>query len=279
MAARERQAANRDAQSANEQAHAAWNALAEFWDEHMGDEGNAFHQLLIGPNVERLLALRPGERVLDVACGTGYFARRLAELGADVVGVDFSEAMLERARERLAAAGANADLRLVDATDEAQLLALGERSFDAACSNMALMDMAEIEPLMRALARLLRPGGRFVFSVTHPVFNSGNVQMLFEAEDRDGEWVETRSVKVWDYLEPTAKPGLGIVDQPVPGYYMHRPLSLLLQPAFDAGLVLDALEEPVYPPDFDPPSPPHTHSWANYPLIPPALIARLRLPG
>ena len=260
---------------ADERAHEAWDALAEYWDEQMGERGNAFHQLLIGPNVERLLEIEPDQRVLDLACGTGYFLRRLIDLGVEVVGADFSAEMLKQARQRADAAGVELDLRQVDATDEAALLALGEGEFDSVVSNMALMGMAEIEPLMRGVARLLRPGGRFVFSVSHPVFNSGNMQWVHEGEDRDGELVETRAVKIWDYLQPSAKPGNAIVGAPVAGFYFHRPLGLLLTPAFDAGFVLDAFEEHGYPPGSESTSG-RAHSWSNYPLIPPALIVRLR---
>ena len=58
-----------------------WDQNATFWDEYIG-EGNHFHNQLIRPTVERLLAIKPGEVVLDVACGNGNFSRRLATLGA-----------------------------------------------------------------------------------------------------------------------------------------------------------------------------------------------------
>src|SRR4030095_7271820 len=76
-----------------------WDAKAAFWDERMG-EGNAFQRVLIGPASERLLAVRPDELVLDVACGNGVFARRLAHLGARVVATDFSARFLDLARAR-----------------------------------------------------------------------------------------------------------------------------------------------------------------------------------
>src|SRR4051794_22874274 len=75
-----------------------WDRNAAFWDDSMGDDGNAFHLQLVRPAVERLLGDVAGSRVLDVGCGNGLFARRLAGRGAHVVAVDLSEAMLERAR-------------------------------------------------------------------------------------------------------------------------------------------------------------------------------------
>src|SRR5947209_10351998 len=77
----------------NQKVQDAWNQNAAFWDEQMGD-GNQFQRILIGPTSERLLALQPGELVLEIACGNGVFTRRMAALGAHVVATDFSTKML-----------------------------------------------------------------------------------------------------------------------------------------------------------------------------------------
>ena len=109
----------------NRETKEIWNRKAVFWDERFGDQGNAFHQAVVAPATERLLAVRPDERILDIACGNGAFSRRLADLGAEVVAVDFSETFLERAKARSAAYAGRIEYRLLDATDEAQLMSLG----------------------------------------------------------------------------------------------------------------------------------------------------------
>jgi len=253
-------------------ARAAWETNAPFWDERYG-EGNDFQRVLIAPATERLLDIKADEFVLDVACGNGAFARRLAELGARVVAFDQSEAFIERARARTAEHVERITYHVLDAADAGALASLGEGRFDAAVCSMALMDMADIEPLMAAMPRLLKPGGRFVFSVMHPCFNnpegSSNVA---ERVDRDGELVTQSAIKVWHYIRPSVAKGLGIVGQPVPHYYFHRPLSGLLAPAFRAGMVLDGLEEPVFPKgDMTRP-----FSWEATRDLPPVLVARLR---
>src|SRR5579872_1790964 len=230
----------------NRQSQQAWSANAEFWDERMA-EGNDFFRLLVWPAVERLLQPAAGERLLDVACGNGLTSRRLAAAGARVTAIDFSAAMLDLARRRPGAS--DIEYLPVDATSEDALAALGAAAFDGALCNMALMDMAEIAPLMRALAAILRPGGRFVFSVVHPCFNNPACVQMGELEDRAGELVTTYSVKVSRYLTPFTQPGLAMHDQPVPHLYFHRPLHALLAPALDAGLVLDGIEEAAFPPD------------------------------
>jgi 2-polyprenyl-3-methyl-5-hydroxy-6-metoxy-1,4-benzoquinol methylase len=257
----------------NQQVREAWNRNAPFWDERMG-EGNSFHKTLIEPTQERLLDVRPGQRVLDAACGNGQFARRLAGLGARVLAVDISERMIELARARTAAGGDRIEFRVVDCTRADALLSLGEGQFDAAVCTMALMDMAAIEPLFTALAKLLKAGGRFVFSVLHPCFNSGRIVQVREQEDVDGQVVDRYSVRVAGYIRPLAHLGVAMIGQPVPHYYFHRPLSLLLHPAFEAGFALDGLAEPV----FEAPAEGQGSLFEQvYSDIPAAFVARLRL--
>jgi ubiquinone/menaquinone biosynthesis C-methylase UbiE len=106
----------------HEEVHSAWDELSAFWDERI-EAGTTWQRHLIQPSVERLLQLGPGERVLEIACGNGEFARRMSELGGQVVAVDFSEGMLERAR----AHGGNVDYRHTDAMAEGALLLSASR--------------------------------------------------------------------------------------------------------------------------------------------------------
>ncbi len=244
-----------------------WDANAEAWDSRMS-AGGSWQETLIAPTVERMLGLQPGETVLDVACGNGLFSRRLAELGVSVVACDFSPRLVEIAKAKTTEQAGRIEYHVADATDEGQLLALGERRFDAAVCNMAMMDMPAIEPLYRALSRVLKPGGRFVFSVMHPCFNGNRVTMLVERDDYGD--VPTYAIKVSNYLNPGVTKGIAISGQPVKQYYWHRPLNVLLNAGFSAGFVMDALEEP--------PSPTAASkeplSWANFDM-PPALFARM----
>lgn len=265
-----------DAQRLNDESRASWNEIAAWWDAQVGEDAN----LVVRPVVERLLEARPGERILEIAGGNGALARRLAAAGAQVVATDFSAAFLQLARQRTAARpdlAEHIDYRLVDATDEVHLLGLGEAgSFDAAVCVMGLMDMPTIDPLMMALARLLKPGGRFVWTIVHPCFNSWGATRQIEEENRDGETVTTYAVKVTRYLQPYTSKGRGIVGQPVPHYSFERPLGMLFASGFRAGFAVDGFEE-LGPPLPEDPSHLRPFSWANFPEIPAFLVARMRL--
>jgi 2-polyprenyl-3-methyl-5-hydroxy-6-metoxy-1,4-benzoquinol methylase len=256
-----------------EETRSLWERKAAFWDERM-TEGNLFHTALVAPATKRLLAVQPGETVLDVACGYGQWSRRLAQLGASVVAVDFSAAFIEAARARTTEHRERIDYRVLDATDRAQLRMLGHRRFDAALCSMSLMDMSAIDPLIESLGGLLKLGGRFVFSILHPCFNSNAAAMVAERVEREGESRTEYAVKVARYLHVAPGKGAGIPGEPVPHYYFHRPLSQLLTTCFRAGFVMDALEEPA----FEEPAPSAALlSWTNYTDIPPVFAARLRL--
>jgi 2-polyprenyl-3-methyl-5-hydroxy-6-metoxy-1,4-benzoquinol methylase len=261
-------------QTLNAEGRSQWDDKAVFWDQLHGDEGNGFHRTLVSPAVERLLMLQPDERVLDIACGNGVQARRLAQLGARVTAVDFSAELIRLAMARRQASGAPIQYLVADATDEAALLALGVGEYDALVCTMALMDMPTITPLFRAAVRLLKPGGCFVIATMHPAFNSNNPVFMAEKEDHDGVVSVRRSIKISQYLHMPPTLASGAPNEPNPHYYYHRPLHQLLGEAFAVGLVLDALEEPAFPPDDKLDE--YKLTWAALPQIPPVLAMRLR---
>jgi hypothetical protein len=140
---------------------------------------------------------------------------------------------------------------------------------------MALMDIAVITPLLRAVRRTLKVDGRFVFSVPHPCFNTNGTTLLVERDDYaevDAAGVAF-SVRVRKYLGLTPQQGIGISGQPRPHYYFHRPLSSLFGACFAAGLMLDGVEEPTFPPV----ARNLAARWDHVAEIPPILAARLRI--
>ena len=137
-----------------------WDKASSDYEEYWGKQ--------IEPAQKRLLemaALQPGERVLDIACGTGLIAFRAARsVGAQgsVVGTDISERMVERGRDESAEHGlANVSFQRVDA----ESLDFPESSFDAAFCSLGLMYVPEPLRALRLVRQLLKPGGRMAASV------------------------------------------------------------------------------------------------------------------
>jgi ubiquinone/menaquinone biosynthesis C-methylase UbiE len=232
--------------------------------------------ILCWPTLASLLNVGPGQHILDIACGNGLTSRRLAELGGHVTAFDFSANLIEKAKSRSATLHAQRliSYHLIDATNEQQLLSLGEKTFDAALSNMALFDIADLEPLFRALPRLLKPNGTFVFSLTHPAFNNASTVFVLEERDDQGEIKTVYSVKNSRYMTPYESKGLALLSQPKPQMYFERPLQYYLNLGFQNGFVLDGFEERAFPPDHPQTSP---LGWGGkFSEIPPVLVARFR---
>ncbi len=124
----------------------------------------------------RWLGLRAGQRLLEVACGSGGTALRLAEqLGVAVTGVDVNSAAIQAAEQRAQASSARerAELRLVDADEP---LPFADESFDAVFCNDAVNHLRDRANVLAEWARVLKPGGRCLFTdpvvVTGPVTNA-----------------------------------------------------------------------------------------------------------
>ncbi len=136
-----------------------------------------------------LLAPRPGERVLDLGCGTGALTAEIAERGAEILGVDRSEEMISQARKKFPALN-------FQTLDARQLRFNGE--FDAVFSNAALHWIPEAEEVIDGVARALKSGGRFVAEFG----GKGNIRRLvarFYAAFAALEMREPEDVSPWFY--------------------------------------------------------------------------------
>jgi ubiquinone/menaquinone biosynthesis C-methylase UbiE len=221
--------------------------FGEWYDTKQGETGDPWHRTLIDPGLfARIGTLRAGIRVLDMGCGNGYIARRMARAGARVVGVDASRELIERARAREAAEPLGVVYHLANAAD---LRMLGDQSFDLGVANMSLIDIEDTPGALREMGRLLVPTGRFVFSLSHPCFDV-DTRSVWQTE------VALRSITV--YRKVTAYQVLhsDIYDWPLPdgrtvrtiGY--HRPLAWYAKELRRAGFVIVDLEEPSPAPEY-----------------------------
>jgi trans-aconitate 2-methyltransferase len=122
------------------------------WNTALYDGKNAFvwkH----GLGVVELLAPQPGERILDLGCGTGHLTNQIAAAGADVIGLDKSQSMIKEARRLYP----DRRFEIADATDFHF-----DQPFDAVFSNAAIHWMKDQPAVARCIWEALRAGGRFV---------------------------------------------------------------------------------------------------------------------
>jgi SAM-dependent methyltransferase len=216
-----------------------WDANAdEYQAEHGGYLGDA--RFLWCPeglyeDQARLLGDVAGRDVLEVGCGAAQCSRWLAAQGARVTGFDLSGRQLRHAR-RIDEELGLAPLRLVQA--DATALPYADGVFDIACSAFgAVPFVADSARLMREVARVLRPGGRWVFSVPHPFRWA-----LPDVGDEHGLVVEHSYFDRRPYIEQDEDGVAGYAEH-------HRTFGDRIRELSDAGLLLTGLVEPEYPED------------------------------
>jgi trans-aconitate 2-methyltransferase len=127
-------------------------APSQVWDSNRYDGQHAY-VWQYGAELLELLAPQAGERIVDLGSGTGHLAARIAEAGAEVVGLDASDVMVEQARRNYPALSFN----LGDAADFRF-----DAPFDAVFSNATLHWVRRAEEAITCIAKALKPGGRFV---------------------------------------------------------------------------------------------------------------------
>ncbi|USN98413.1 MAG: methyltransferase domain-containing protein [Phycisphaeraceae bacterium] len=223
-----------------------WDRVSAWYDELLTDRGSDHHEKVLIPGSLRLLDVQPGQRVLDVACGQGILSRAIAATGAEVLGVDASASLIERARE-LRPEGAPIEFRVGDAQRLTDTIDAGAAGFDAATCLMALMNIEDLFATLAGVAALLKPGGRFVAAILHPAFRTPRRT----AWGWEGPTPETqqqfRRVDAYlgeEAIEITMNPGAASDGaEAVTTTTFHRPISAYVDAARHAGLVIEALEE------------------------------------
>jgi ubiquinone/menaquinone biosynthesis C-methylase UbiE len=216
-----------------------WGEVADWYDDLVGEEGSEFHREIVLPGAVRLLAAKPGEKVLDIACGQGVLCRLLARQGVETTGIDAATDLIRIARDRNAQLPAEVKKPTYQTADVRDLSFLPEDQFNAAACLLAIQNINPIAPVFRSVARTLKPRGSLVIVMMHPCFR-GPRESSWGWDDKN--MVQYRRID--RYLLPRKIP---IVTHPGKGkeytWTFHKPIEAYVKALRNAGLLVDALEE------------------------------------
>jgi SAM-dependent methyltransferase len=199
-----------------------------------------------------------GRRVLDLGCGMGHLALYCVEQGAaSVVAADISEKMIAVARQE------RADPRIEYRVAAVEELSLPPAQFDLVVSSLALHYVYDYAAVVRKVADWLAPGGRFVYTVHHPIMS---------APRPNDPWVRDEAGNALHWaLDDYGDEGRRELEWMVPGVIVyHRTLATLLNTLIDSGLLIERVLEPEALPEAVAAQP----SLANERRRPPFLLVR-----
>lgn len=211
-----------------------WEAHAEWWQRQFTDGVDPEYTEQILPLIAQHLPT--AGRMIDVGCGEGQVARVAAELGLDVLGVDPALSQVLVARER---AGGPTYVQ-GSATD----LAVEDASADVVVACLVFEHIADVDTALAEVSRVLRPGGRFLFLLNHPLLQTPGSGWIDDQilDPPEQYW------RIGPYL--TEADTIEEVEHDVFIRFYHRPLHRYLNAAYDAGMGLVRMEEPSPPPGF-----------------------------
>ena len=209
-----------------------WETHAGWWQEYFTEGADPEYEEQILPLADVHLA--GFRRVLDVGCGEGQMARRVAALGAEVVGVDGSWAQIAEARRR---GGGPTYLR-----GTATALPVASGSVDAVTACLVLEHVEPFEPAIDEIARVLVPGGCFVLFLNHPLLQAPGSGWVDDHILGEQYW------RLGPYL-----PDDESMEEVAPGVrlpFMHRPLGRYINVMAERGLLIEHMDEPPPSPGF-----------------------------
>ena len=206
-----------------------WDGHAQWWQREFTNGVDPEYTEQIIPIVMKYLAGR--ERVLDIGSGEGQIARALAQSGVEVVGLDPTMAQIRTAHER--AAGP------VYALARSDCLPVSSGSFDGAVVCLVYEHIDALEESFAEVARVLRPGGRFVLILNHPLLQTPDSGLIVDhmIDPPESYW------RVGAYLHETAT--VEEINKGVHVRFVHRPLSRYINEMIAAGIDLVAMLEPA----------------------------------
>ena len=139
----------------------SWGKEAKWYDKVVS-ENDSYQNKVILPNLVRLLEIKRGDKILDVGCGTGFFAAEFSKAGAEVVGVDIGEELIALAKKN----NPKIDFRTASAED----LPFENKFFDKIVFVLSLQNMADMKKAVSEAARTLKSKGKMFFVLNHPAF-------------------------------------------------------------------------------------------------------------
>jgi ubiquinone/menaquinone biosynthesis C-methylase UbiE len=211
----------------------SWGKVAKWYEKTVTDD-SSYQNTVIKPNLLRLLNLQKGESVLDIACGSGFFAREFSKLGAKVTGVDIGAELIAIAKQQ--------DPKSEYIVGDAQnIVSLKNEQFDVITIVLAIQNIKNSQAVVSEISRLLKPGGRCLIVLNHPAFRVPK-QSEWGYDEKKG--VQYRRVD--KYLSEVATaidmaPGTSKVQKLT--YSFHRPIQVYFKMFAKHGLVVSRLEE------------------------------------
>jgi len=216
----------------------SWGGVAKWYNKLLSMDGT-YQQDVILPNLLRLMEIKKGDKVLDIACGQGFFSRAIAEKGGEVTGVDLSPELIKFAQKYQ---GETLIKYLVASADNLGK-EIKENSFDKALIVLAIQNIENLHGALAEASRAIKKGGKLFLVLNHPAFRNPK-HTAWDFDDKN----KMQYRRVEEYLsesktEIDMMPGTKEEVGKEKTVSFHRPLQLYFKALVKNGFLVGRLEE------------------------------------
>jgi ubiquinone/menaquinone biosynthesis C-methylase UbiE len=210
----------------------SWGPVAPWYKKHL-EEPDTYHSQVVLPNLTRMMEVKKGEQVFDLACGEGFFSRAFASLGAVVSGADIAPELVLLAKKSI-------PMGTFTTTPSHNLSGFKSNSFSKIACVLALQNIEKVRETLAECNRILVSGGTMYIVINHPAFripksSSWGFDEMSRVQYRrmDSYMKETKEKIV---MHPGEKESAQTVS-------FHRPLQYYFKAFSGAGFAVTRLEE------------------------------------
>lgn len=212
----------------------SWGNVANWYDKMLEESDNTYQKNIILPNILRLMDIKKSESVLDLACGTGFFAREFLKTGGKIIGIDISPELIEIAEK-------NSPKEIEYFASSADNLSkIKNLNIDKIAFILAIQNIANISDVLSECNRVLKDGGKIFIVMNHPAFRiPKRSSWSFDEKNkiqyrRIDEYMSESKTKI------EMHPGKDIAEQTIS---FHRPLQSYFKILKKNGFCVTGLEE------------------------------------
>ncbi|MEK7538277.1 MAG: class I SAM-dependent methyltransferase [Patescibacteria group bacterium] len=218
-------------------ADTSWNAVAGWYDTMIEKDDDTYQTKVILPNIVRAMGIKEGTKVLDVACGQGFFSRAFRAAGAEVSGVDVATTLIDFAKKQ-----SPKEIRFFVRSAE-DLVVFQDGYFDKVVVVLAIQNIEAPHKVFKECVRVLAPGGKLYLVMNHPAFRIPKASAWgFDDEAKtqyrrvDRYMSESKSEIDMNPGRPSGKRGATTIS-------FHRPLQYYFKTLANSGFAVARLEE------------------------------------
>ncbi len=211
----------------------SWGHVADWYDEYLSLDTDSYHTKVVLPNLMRVMNILPTDRVLDLACGSGFFTKEFCKVSPNVVGLDISKELVDIAQKDLKEAHF-----IVSSADD--LSDIKDGTINKIALVLAIQNIENVKKMFSECARVLVALGSIVIVMNHPTFRIpkksswGWDELQKKQYRRVDEYLSESKTSI--DMHPGQKDKKETIS-------FHRPLQYYFKLAFSAGFVATRFEE------------------------------------